>query len=192
MFCAKALLMAAAIALTLPECAHGQARPAQKSGDHTAAATQEFSGRLATYLKVREEKSGGSARPSKSATKIAETREQMRNHLQQARAQAKQGEIFTPRVAAYFRKQIASAFRGPAGARVLASLRRAEPVKARVVVNQPYPEGIALQSTPPSLLMKLPKLPKELEYRIVGRDLVLLDTEPNLVVDVLPGALPRT
>jgi hypothetical protein len=43
---------------------------------------------------------------------------------------------------------------------------------------------------PPTLLQKLPKLPKELEYRIVGHNLVLLDTEPNLVVDVLSNAIP--
>ena len=43
----------------------------------------------------------------------------------------------------------------------------------------------ALQSTPPTLLSDLPKLPSELEYRIVGRELVLLDTAANLIVDLL-------
>jgi hypothetical protein len=33
-------------------------------------------------------------------------------------------------------------------------------------------------------------LPAELEYRFVGRDLVLVDSHAGLVVDVLPDALP--
>jgi hypothetical protein len=39
---------------------------------------------------------------------------------------------------------------------------------------------------PPSLLLNLPELPKELEYRFVGRELVLRDSAANLIVDVLP------
>jgi hypothetical protein len=57
-------------------------------------------------------------------------------------------------------------------------------------VNQEYPQTSALQSTPPTLLSNLPKLPPELEYRIVGQELVLLDTKANLIVDLLPDALP--
>ena len=43
---------------------------------------------------------------------------------------------------------------------------------------------------PPSLLMALPQLPRELDYRIVGRDLVLHDVNADLVVDIIPNALP--
>ena len=39
---------------------------------------------------------------------------------------------------------------------------------------------------PPSLLLNLPKLPKELEYRFVGRELILRDIAANLIVDVIP------
>jgi hypothetical protein len=57
-------------------------------------------------------------------------------------------------------------------------------------VNQVYPQGIPLQSTPPTLLLNLPTLPKELEYRIVGRNLVLHDIVPNIIVDFIPDAIP--
>jgi hypothetical protein len=36
----------------------------------------------------------------------------------------------------------------------------------------------------------LPPLPLELEYRLAGRALVLVDVSANLVVDVLVDALP--
>ena len=35
------------------------------------------------------------------------------------------------------------------------------------------------------MMAKLPALPAELEYRVVGRDLVLVDVSIDLVVDVL-------
>ena len=43
--------------------------------------------------------------------------------------------------------------------------------------------------TPPCVLAVLPPLPDELQYRFVGRDLVLVDIEANLIVDVLPEAI---
>ena len=70
------------------------------------------------------------------------------------------------------------------------SLRRSEPVAVPLRVNESYPESVPLQTTPPSLLRNLPKLPPELEYRVVGRALVLRDTGANLIVDLLPNALP--
>jgi hypothetical protein len=40
--------------------------------------------------------------------------------------------------------------------------------------------------------MALPALPYELQYRLVSRDLVLLDVDLGVVVDVLPNALSET
>ena len=181
-----AILLAAMLAVGQASPAHAPAKP-HRSQD---AALGEFSAHVKQYMDLREQKAGKTPKPTSSATKLVESREQMRARVQAARPQAKQGNVFSPRVAAYFRRQISTAFRGPEGARVLTSLRRAEPVKAKVQVNQAYPENIPLQSMPPSLLMKLPKLPKDLEYRIVDRDLVLRDTAANLVVDILPNAIP--
>jgi hypothetical protein len=58
------------------------------------------------------------------------------------------------------------------------------------VVNHPYPAMKPVETTPPSLLLNLPKLPAELEYRVVGHDLVLHDVEADLVVDFVPRAIP--
>ena len=43
-----------------------------------------------------------------------------------------------------------------------------------------------------SILWRLPELPPELEYRFVGRDLVLVDMFGSFVIDVLREALPIT
>ena len=72
-----------------------------------------------------------------------------------------------------------------------ASLHHAEPViDVKVQVNAVYPENVPLQSTPPSILINLPKLPPELDYRIVGHNLVLRDVGANIIVDYIPGAIP--
>ena len=48
-----------------------------------------------------------------------------------------------------------------------------------------------LATMPPSLLAVLPPLPRELEYRIVGRYLVLRDVDASLVLDYIADAVPR-
>jgi hypothetical protein len=96
-------------------------------------------------------------------------------------------------VTAYFKKQIESTLHGPDGDKVRASLRHAEPLpNVRLQVNARYPRNLPLQSTPPTLLMNLPTLPKELQYRIVGSTLVLYDMSSGLIVDFIPGAVPAT
>ena len=75
-------------------------------------------------------------------------------------------------------------------ARIRASMQHAEPVNITLQINQSYPDNLPLQSTPPSLLLSLPELPKGLEYRLVGRELVLRDVDANIVVDYVANALP--
>jgi hypothetical protein len=46
----------------------------------------------------------------------------------------------------------------------------------------PWRRGAAMW---PCVLDALPQLPYELQYRLIGRDLVLVDTHADLVVDIL-------
>jgi hypothetical protein len=56
-------------------------------------------------------------------------------------------------------------------------------------VNATYPPDTPLPTTPPQVLMNLPKLPDQLEYRIVGKNLIIRDVEANIIVDFVPNAL---
>ena len=60
---------------------------------------------------------------------------------------------------------------------------------AVVEVNAPIPWNAGPMMWP-SVLALLPELPPELEYRFVGRDLVLVDLFGSVVVDVLRDSLP--
>jgi hypothetical protein len=37
--------------------------------------------------------------------------------------------------------------------------------------------------------MALPKLPEQLEYRIVGKNLIIRDIDANIIVDFVPNAI---
>lgn len=151
----------------------------------------QFESRVAEYLKLRDSQGKSPTRPANSAAQVADKRQDIAAKVRAARLTAKEGDIFGPPVGELFRKRIQESFAGPHGPRIRTSLRHAEPVKGiTLTVNDKYPQGMPLQSTPPSLLLNLPAISQGLQYRIVGRDLVLLDTNTNLIVDVLRDAIP--
>lgn len=72
------------------------------------------------------------------------------------------------------------------------TIQEGDPVRATTLhVNEVYPEEIPLTTMPPMLLRRLPELPMELAYRIMGRALVLQEIKTNVIVDFIPDAIPR-
>lgn len=161
--------------------------PPQGSAD--AKAVADFQARAKQYIQLRE-KAAGKQSTTDSPEKLQAKRRELANKIRVARAGAKQGEIFTPEVAEYFRHQIAATLNGPHGNEVRETLRNAEPVKMQLQINISYPGKVPFQSTPPTLLLNLPELPKGLEYRLIDRELILRDTDANIVVDYVPNAWP--
>jgi len=156
-----------------------------------ARLSQEFQSRAAKYLDLRKQVAGKSTRPSNSPEALTASQKELGSKIRRARSGAKQGEIFTPELSSFFRRQVSQSLNGPHGNEIQASLRHGEPANGRLQVNEVYPEKLPLQSAPPSLLLNLPPVPEGLEYRIVGRDLVLRDTEANIVVDFIPNIISR-
>jgi hypothetical protein len=161
--------------------------------DAERAQLKTFSDRAKQYVSMEHNLPAGKLSPTKDVAKLEEQRQTLRQAVQQARPNAKQGDLFTPEVASVFRKLLRSTMTGPSGPKVRASLNHAEPIGPQdLKVNGVYPNvsGQPLQSVPATLLLNLPVLPKGLEYRISGHTLSLRDTEANMVVDYLPDALP--
>jgi hypothetical protein len=157
-------------------------------------ALKEFEIRVADYVKLRNVAREGlhKLKPTKSAETITYHEEGLAHSIRELRHGAGQGDVFTPRIAAEFRRLIGVTMQGEEAARIRLSLTRDDPVHLKSLrINHRYPDGFPLQSTPPTLLLNLPKLPAGLEYRIMGRALVLLDAEANLVVDFIPKAIPE-
>ena len=57
-------------------------------------------------------------------------------------------------------------------------------------MNDPYAQSAELSEMPATLLTKLPQLPKELRYRFVGHNMLLVDRESGVIIDFMPDALP--
>lgn len=156
---------------------------------------QDFSQRVDEYVKLRKRIAASlpAAKSGSSATDLKQYQANLAQKISVERSQAKPGDIFTPAVSRLFRKLIEAPLKSSHGGEIRASLRHAEPVHGlSLAINQQYPQAFALQSTPPTLLSELPKLPTEIEYRIVGRELILLDSAADLIVDLLPDALPAS
>jgi hypothetical protein len=112
--------------------------------------------------------------------------------IRTARAQARQGDIFSPPVAAYFRTVVADALRAGGVTDMLAIVEDENSIHAPARVNAEYPAGRSIPLMPTCLLLALPPLPPELHYAFVGRDLILRDVHAGLIVDFVPRAIPKT
>jgi len=104
------------------------------------------------------------------------------------RRDAQQGDIFTTDVARMFRARLADSIGERDGEMFLLELSDGERiVHVHPAVNEPY-SMTQIYRVPPEVRLGLPHLPRELDYRIAGRDLLLWDVDAGIVVDFLPDA----
>jgi hypothetical protein len=112
------------------------------------------------------------------------------------RARAGPGDVFLPEIQPLFRRLIAAQPEGPDTLAARKAILEGNPgeeedsVPVVVQVNAVYPAGAPRSTVPPSLLLTLPPLPPSLHYGFVGRDLVLVDSVAQIIVDFLPDAAP--
>ena len=152
----------------------------------------EFEVQAKEYSRLRESLEEKLPKMPKDATaeQIEAHKLTFQKEVQQARVNAKQGDIFTPAAAALIRSIIKTEFSGKDGAELRKKVLEAETKGVPVKVNFPYPDSKEQVEMPPALLLVLPQLPKQLRYRFVGTNLLLLDRENGLIVDYLTNALP--
>jgi hypothetical protein len=153
---------------------------------------EEFQRRLRQYDAVRRRLDA--ALPvqvvSSNAAVITAIRDAHNKALRSERLTARQGDMFFPAVQALFRRLILDSLDGVAPEVFLMTVTEddAGPMAAPYV-NASYPDGIALTTMPPQLLQIHPRLPLGLEYRFIGRDLILWDVHAGLIIDIIPRAL---
>jgi len=155
------------------------------------AAVKEFRDRTAAYLAVHK-KAAESVPPLKETddpSKLTSREVALGEAIRQARAGAKPGDVFGAELAPRIRDIIKKDWARRSGADK-AGLAEDIPPGTLADVNATYPSALALATFPASLLMALPPLPEDLEYRFVGRHLILRDVKANIIVDVLPNVLP--
>lgn len=184
-------------ALTLTACVAGCAAE-RRTATIPAGPLADFERRVEAYNKLHEEQEKKvPALKDKSKPELITAHEQaFAAALQKARADAKPGDIITPAAKARLVEIVRAEMTGPQNkdAREAAKVgnppKDAEGSNPTLKINAVYPKSAPLTLMPPSVLLKLPKLPETLEYRFVGRTLILRDTVANIIVDYATEVAP--
>jgi hypothetical protein len=155
---------------------------------------QVFAERLAAYadLHQRVDAVFPPWKPTSDVDSIFRRRAYLAAAIRAERPHARQGDVFEASAAAAVRGIVASALSSVDVEFLLQALYEEceMPAGYRPQVNAGYPQW-ATHAMPFILLTALPALPTGIQYRLIDHDLLLWDVDANLIIDVLPDALPR-
>jgi hypothetical protein len=193
---ARLLHSALAAALLLGGCSARQPQAVNRD----ASVMKEFSDRVTKYVELhkRVEAELPALKDKSNPAEIAAHKLALATAIRAARSNARPADIFFEDVRPQLLRIIRSEVRGPGGIDARETIKEGNPKlegtatkKMQMSVNAPYPDDAPLSSVPPTLLLKLPKLPEEVDYRFVGRDLILRDVAANLIVDFMREVIPQ-
>lgn len=188
---AMAGIIAACLAASVRVAAQTPAPPPLSPADKQIF--EVFQSRAKDYVKMREALEEKMPKLSKEAKpeEIQTHKKQFQDRVRAARAGAKPGDVFTPQATTLIRAIIKDEFKGRERVELRDTVLRESDTKAVPLrVNYPYPESQEQLEMPPTLLLRLPQLPKQLRFRFVGQSLLLVDRENGLIVDYMTKALP--
>lgn len=174
----------------------GQKPPTETLGNERvnpdAKAIASLMERVKEYITLHEKLVGTLPKLSKDSTpqEIDKHQRALGRLIRQARASAKQGDIFSPESRAVIRRLLIRVFSGPEGRQRIASIMDENPGPLKLAVNGRYPDSVPLSTMPPQVLEGLPNLPDQLQFRFVGRRLILLDEAAHIIADYIENALP--
>ena len=169
-----------------------RARAKAQGAEEEREALRDFQKEVADYAELHAKqlaKLGSRQEPAARQKALAHA-------IAAKRAKARPGDIFQTEVQPLFRRLIEEQLKGPdtlAARKAVVEgnpVDEADSVPVVVRVNTEYPIGATRSTVPPSVLLTLPPLPACLHYRFVGRDLILVDSVAQLIVDFLPAAAP--
>jgi hypothetical protein len=165
--------------------------------DKTDPVIKEFDERVKEYWRLHQKIEATAPKKKEDPANIVVHERALADGIRAARMKAAEGDIFTPAVQKILVSEIRKGLAASADGRkardmILGEGNPTNPEsKARVdlKVNAKYPSNAPLATVPPSVLLQLPQLPEVLQYRFVGRHLILFDVKANLIVDILRNAI---
>ena len=164
----------------------GPLTPAQ--ADSLATMNERLADYVALHQKVERSLP---AMPDEATPEQIDRRQRvLEQRLRTARAQARQGDIFTPEARPVIRRLLADVFDGPEGRQLKSSIMDENPTQVALKVNGRYPDTVPISTVPPEVLQTLPKLSEDMEYRFIGDALILLDAHAHIVADFIDDAIP--
>ena len=182
-------------------------KAAEENANPDAIILADFQKRIDAYMAIHKTaaKDAPPLKETKNPAEIKAAQDALGAKIRAARATAKPGDIMTAEIQNKFRRLMypvvtSPAPQGTAGREVKKDVKeglkenteeRKEEGRKPVVfkVNATYPDDTPLPTTPPQVLMNLPKLPEQLEYRIIGKNLIIRDVEADIIVDFVLNAI---
>ena len=156
-----------------------------------AAATKAFLDRMREYVNFHNNvgKMVPAIKETSDPAQLAKRQSALAEALIKQRTNAAEGDFFIKQYQPYLRQIVREDFaKRPLADRKALIVEL--PKGVSIGVNMVYPTTLPLATFPGNLLKVLPELPPELEYRIVGRHLVLRDVEANVIVDLMRDVFP--
>jgi hypothetical protein len=150
-------------------------------------AAADFDARMLTYADMRADLQRGMTplRLTDDLREIRKAEHALAKRIRAVRSGAHGGEIFTPEIAAAFRRALLLETRPSTCASILDD----NPGAFDYSINDTYPKRRPLSTVPPGILMLLPRLPADVEYRFLGRHLILHDSRANVILDRILEAI---
>jgi len=182
-------------------------KAAEENANPDAIILADFQKRIDAYMTIHKAatKDAPPLKETNNPAEIKAAQDALGAKIRAARTAAKQGDIMTVEIQNKFRRLTypvvtSPAAQGTTGREVKKDIkeelkenteeRKEEGGKPVVLkVNATYPNDTPLPTTPPQVLMNLPKLPEQLEYRIIGKNLIIRDVDANIIVDFVPNAI---
>ena len=165
--------------------------PATRPPDFTVQiwgdAVADFSARMRAYFELRTRLEVGlpplTVTPNPVDILVAEFA--LAQRLREARAGAREGNIFSRDISAAFR----AALRPALDTETVTTILDENPGSFRHHIDGTYPKERSVSTVPANVLAILPELPADIQYRFLGRHLVLHDTRANVIIDRMTCAI---
>ena len=163
------------------------------AGPSEAQAVGAFEARVKEYIALHEKLEATLPKFAEKGTpeQVDKNQRALGELIKSARKDAKPGDFFSPGMQALVKRVIGEVLSGPDGKTIKASIMDENPGVPKLAINERYPSSVPLSTMPPEVLAPLPKLEGELEYRFIGRRLILLDTEADIILDFTGEVVPR-
>ncbi len=153
-------------------------------------AVTDFTTRVRSYFELRRELESGLPAPTVSGDPEHVRRAQfaLAAEIRGARRGARQGEFFTVTTSVEFKRVLLLTM----DAETWTAVMDHNPGEAPHHINGSYPDGKPFSTVPANILAILPQLPDDIQYRFLGRHLILYDPRANVILDRIPYAIQCT
>jgi hypothetical protein len=186
-------LLAFIVTIFFAAAAHAQstANPARDTPDFSVQvwgiAAADFDARMLYYAELRADLQHGlpPLQLTDDPRDIARAEHALARRIRAARSHAHGGEIFTAEITSAFRHALGLETRPATCAAILDD----NPGDFSFSINDTYPKQRPLSTVPPVILILLPHLPVDVQYRFLGQHLILHDTRANVILDRIRYAI---